>query len=91
MTKLETHSRSNRKARTRSMIQLAGLMEKAGLLETFGLILGRDFQKDPEMKESITALYKGLLVLNELAQSEEVHLPLWAQQGLEKMVNLQKK
>ena len=67
------------------MIQLAGLMEKAGLLETFGLILGKDFQKDPAIKEPIAALYKGLIVLNELAQSDEVYLPLWAQQGLEEM------
>lgn len=29
----------------------------------------------------VSALYKGLLILNEMANSEEVH-ELWAQQGL---------
>jgi len=53
------------------------------LLETFQLTLGDDFQKDPKTKEPIAALFKGLLVLNELARSDEVHMRLWTQQGLE--------
>jgi hypothetical protein len=58
-------------------------MDKAGLLETFQITLGSDMQKDPEMKEPIAALFKGLLVLNEMAQSKEVNLSLWSWQGLE--------
>ena len=76
MSTLEIHSRDIRRARTRSLIQLAGLMEKAGLLETFDIELGRDLQKDPEMKEPVAALYKGLLVLNDMANSSEVSLSL---------------
>ena len=76
-------SQELRRKRTRSLIQLGGLVEKTGLLETFSLPLGADFQKDPELKNSIAALFKGFLVLNEMAQSKEVHLPLWTQQGLE--------
>ncbi len=67
------------------MIQLAGLMEKAGTLETFDIELGRDMQKDPEMKAQVASLFKGLLVLNEMAVSSEVNLSLWAMQGLEEL------
>ena len=66
---------------------LGALIDKAGLL---GITLGKDLQKDPEMKDPIASLFKGLLVLNEMANSEDVHLPLWAQQGLEKLRNERK-
>ena len=85
MSTLELHSRNFRRARTRSLIQLAGLMEKAKLLETFDIKLGRDLEKDPAMKEPVASLFKGLLVLNEMASSSEVNLALWATQGLEKL------
>lgn len=85
MSTLELHSRDFRRARTRSLIQLAGLMEKAKLLETFHIELGRDLQKDPTMKEPVASLFKGLLVLNEMATSSEVNLALWAAQGLEEL------
>jgi hypothetical protein len=42
-------------------------------------------QKDPEMKEPVAALFKGLLVLDEMANSSEVNLSLWATQGLEEL------
>jgi hypothetical protein len=83
MNTLELTSHGYRRARTRSLIQLGGLIEKAGLLKTFQLTLGDDFQKDPETKESIAALFKGFLVLNEIAQSQDVSMPLWVTQGLE--------
>ncbi len=82
MSTLELHSRDLRRARTRSLIQIAGLLEKAGLLETFDIKLGKDLQKDIDMKEPVAALFKGLLVLNEMANSDEVNLPLWATHGL---------
>jgi len=44
--------------------------------------LGEDLQKSPEMKEPIATLFKGLLILNEMAQSEDIY-PLWTYQGLE--------
>lgn len=89
MSKLNIHSRDIRRARTRSLIQLGGLLEKAGLVEAFGITLGRDLQKDPEMKEPIGALFKGLLVLNEMVNSSEVNLPLYAKQGLEELKKMQ--
>ena len=85
MHKLEITSHQLRRARTRSLIQLGALIEKAGLLETFGITLGEDLQKNPEMKLPIAALFKGLLELNKMAQSDDVHLPTWAQQGLEEL------
>lgn len=89
MHKLELTSHTARKARTRSLIQVATLASKAGLLETFGVTLGEDLQKPPEMKEPVAALFKGFLVLNEMARSEEVHA-LWAAQGLEELANSKK-
>ena len=85
MHKLELTSRTARKARTRSLIQVASLTSKAGLLETFGIVLGEDLQKSPEMKEPAAALFKGFLVLEEMARSEDVSLSLWVQQGLEEL------
>lgn len=88
---LEIDSRGLRRARTRSLIQLAGLMEKAKLLETFHIELGRDMQKDPEMREPVASLFKGLLVLNEIAESDEVSLQIWAAQGLEVLHDLRQR
>lgn len=83
-------SQSFRKARTKSLIQLGALCEKAGLLETFGLTLGDDFQRDVHTKNQVAALFRGFLVLNEIANSEDVHL-LWAQQGLAAFAAMKKK
>jgi hypothetical protein len=66
---------------------LEGLIEKAGLMETFGITLGEDLQKSPDMKEPVAALFKGFLVLNKIANSEDVDLQLWAAQGLENLKN----
>ncbi len=80
---MDSLSLEHRRTRTRFLIQLGGLIEKAGLMETFGIILGEDLQKSPDMKEPVGALFKGLLVLNEMINSDEVDLQLWAAQGLE--------
>lgn len=83
MSTLELTSHGFRRARTRSLVQLGGLIAKSGLLETFQLTLGDDFQRDPETRNQIAALFKGFLVLNNIAQSEDVSLHLWTAQGLE--------
>ena len=71
---------------------LGGLVEKAGLLETFSLPLGEDFQKNPDLKNEISMLFKGLLILNEMVNSEETfHRNLWAQQGLQKFKEMKQK
>ena len=72
MNTLEIDSHGARRARTRSLIQLASLIEKANLLETFQITLGLDLQKDVTMKEPITALFKGFLVLNSCHYKKEI-------------------
>ncbi len=79
----KTSSSERRRARTRSLVQLGGLLELAGTLEVFDIPLGVDLQKDISVKNNIAALFKGLLELNELTKSSEVDLKLWALQGLE--------
>ena len=79
----QTSSASQRRARTRSLVQLGGLFESAGTLDIFGIPLGVDLQKDATVKNNIAALFKGLLVLNKIATSKEVDLNLWTLQGLE--------
>ena len=84
MNTLQISSASQRRARTRSLIQLGGLMELAGTLDVFGIPLGVDLQKDVSVKNNIAALFKGLLEINEMARSSDVvDLNLWALQGLE--------
>ncbi len=83
MDKLEITSHQMRRARTRSLIQLGTLIEAAGLAETFGIVLGSDLQKDPLMKHPIAALFKGLLELDSMAKSGEIHMRSYAEQGLE--------
>lgn len=75
MNKLSVTSYEIRRARTRGLIQLGGLISKSGLLETFEISLGLDLQRDPDQKHQVAALFKGLVHLNEMAQSEGVHLP----------------
>ena len=91
MDKIGYSSNAERRARTRSLIQLGGLMEKAGIVNTFGITLGTDLQQDPAMKQPIAALFKALLNLNALTQSEETNLTLLAQQGLEALGALNNK
>ena len=88
---LEVDSRGLRRARTRSLIALGGLIKKSGLLETFQIELGRDMQKDPEMKEPVAALFKGLLILKEVVESGEISLQICAVQGLEALRDLGQK
>ncbi len=79
-----------RQARVKSLIQIGALCEKAGLLETFSLPLGEDFQKSPDLKMQISALYKGLLVLNKMANSPDVNKQLWGYQGLAALTEIKR-
>lgn len=83
MDKLNVTSHEERKARARGLISLGGLISKSGLLETFEISLGEDLQKNPDLKHQLAALYKGLTILNEMAQSDDISLQLWAYQGLQ--------
>jgi hypothetical protein len=50
-----------RAARTRSMIQLAGLLVKSGIVEKLGIKIGADLQKEKEQKEKAYVLL-GMLI-----------------------------
>ncbi len=71
-----------RRARTRSLIQIGGLVEKAGLLDDFGLMLGADFQKDEEMKHPVSALMGALLELKAILKQEQYPLSLLSEKGM---------
>lgn len=62
---------SLRKARTRTLIQLGGLIEKSGLMEEFNLELGSDLQKDPECKEEVHAFFGALLELKSILKESQ--------------------
>ncbi len=65
MHRLEITSPTARKARTRSLIQIGSLCDNAGVLKSFGIVLGKDLQKDPEMQEPAAALFKEFVRLSE--------------------------
>lgn len=88
MNKQKLTSQEARQTRTRQYIQLGALIETAGLLETFEIPLGVDLQKDPETQRPVAALFKGLLELNSIAQSGDIHMQLYAEQGLAELRKL---
>ena len=72
-----------RKARTRTLIQAAGLLQKAGLFECVGLEMGDDLQKDPETFEGAATLMGAFLSLCDTFHSEESEAQklLWVARG----------
>jgi hypothetical protein len=79
-----------RKARTRTLIQLGGLIEKSGLLESFDIVIGDNLQQNLEKKEQVFALLGGLLELKEMMNQQEFPLDLLSQKGA-KSFNADKK
>ena len=72
-----------RKARTRTLIQLGGLVEKAGLLDLVELETGQDLQKDPKTFDAAATLMGALISLKEAFLSEEAQAQkmIWKVQG----------
>ncbi|AIL12602.1 hypothetical protein IM40_02190 [Candidatus Paracaedimonas acanthamoebae] len=60
-----------RKARTRTLVQAGGLLDKAGLLDEFSIVLGADLQKDIDCKDQVYALFGALLELRSLLKETE--------------------
>jgi hypothetical protein len=81
--KTPTSSSAQRRARTHSLIQLGGLLEHAGTLDVFSIPLGVDLQKDPSVKNNIAALFKSLLIINDMVTSGELDLNVLTLQGLQ--------
>ena len=74
-----------RKARTRTLIQLGGLVEKSGILEPLNITPGDDLQKDYEHLESAAILTGALSELQGRFYDEEVAAQkvLWLARGRE--------
>ena len=72
-----------RKARTRTLIQLGGLVEKSGILEPLNITLGNDLQKDYNCLESAAMLIGALLELRARFYGEEAHSQkmIWLDRG----------
>lgn len=72
-----------RRARTRGLINVGGLLNKAGLVELFGIDLGIDPQTDSETFEGISALYGALLEFKASIDPENFNQQkmLWSQKG----------
>ncbi len=71
-----------RKARTRTLIQLGGLIEKAGLFDQFDLSLGQDLQRDEEVKEDVMVLLGALSSLTQEMQRGDYSRDLWRERGI---------
>lgn len=71
-------SHMTRKLRTRTLIQLGGLIEKAGVLDALDISLGDDLQKDTDVKEAMITLFGALLDMKEtvLIDPDQKHLCL---------------
>lgn len=76
-------SQNFRKARTRTLIQLGGLIEKSGLLDLLDIEAGQDLQKDPDTLDAAATLMGALLSLQETLHLEEAETQkmLWRLQG----------
>ena len=72
-----------RKARTRTLIQLSGLVEKSGLLEPLNITLGDDLQKDYEHLQSATTLLGALTEIRGSFYGEEAEAQkmIWLERG----------
>ena len=57
----EKSSKKQRKARTRTLIQLGGLVHKYGLTKKFGIELGEDLQVDEIAREKARRLEEWLI------------------------------
>jgi hypothetical protein len=72
-----------RKARTRTLIQLGGLVEKSGLLEPLNITLGDDLQKDFDCLESAAILAGALSELRQGFFGDEAAAQkmIWLERG----------
>jgi hypothetical protein len=74
-----------RKSRTRTLIQLGGLLEKSGLLDDLNLAPGDDLQKDPECFDSAAILMGALCELRTSFHIDNASAQklLWRERGKE--------
>eukprot|EP01099_Mayorella_cantabrigiensis_P002257 TRINITY_DN19_c0_g1_i3.p1 TRINITY_DN19_c0_g1~~TRINITY_DN19_c0_g1_i3.p1 ORF type:complete len:128 (-),score=11.89 TRINITY_DN19_c0_g1_i3:242-625(-) len=70
-----------RKSRTRTLIQLGGLVEKTNLLEPLGLTLGDDLQKDETLFDQVAILAGALSDIYPLLKNDREQKILWKEKG----------
>lgn len=84
--KQDSISKQHRRARTRTLIQLGGLVEKSGLMDLANIKLGEDLQLDYEAYEKAATLFEMLsesfLKFENTNSKEFEHLK---EKGLKKM------
>ncbi|MDP1880709.1 MAG: conjugal transfer protein TraD [Parachlamydiaceae bacterium] len=77
-----TQSKSDlRRARTRTLIQIGGLIEKSGFLEKIGIQLGDDLQNDETLFDKASILLGAVHELNSEIQNHEQQLNIWRDKG----------
>lgn len=72
---------SIRKARTRTLIQLGGLIEKANLLQPLNIELGTDLQKDEFYFDSVATLMGAISDIYGILTTDDTQKMLWRQKG----------
>lgn len=81
MERFSSGNTDERRARTRTLIQLGGLIEKSGLLDPLGLVIGADLQKDEEMYEPMLQLFGALCDLDAQLKDDPTLPKIWALKG----------
>lgn len=77
-----TQSKSDlRRARTRTLIQIGGLIEKSGFLEKIGIQLGDDLQNDEALFDKASTLLGAVYELQETLSHEEQQSTIWKERG----------
>lgn len=87
MTVSKMRKLDHRRARTRTLIQLGGLVEKSGLADLLDIELGQDLQQDEECFEANAVLLGGLIELKNMLRQDanEQQKLLWASKGKEQL------
>ena len=80
-----SNSHTLRKQRTRTLIQLGGLIEKSGLLDQFAISLGQDLQRDEEVHDEVKVLLGALVSLNQEMKRGDYSSDLWKERGVKCM------
>ncbi len=80
---LPSHPANERRARTRTLIQLGGLIEKAGILDRLAIPLGSDLQQDPDLKNAVMILMGTLVDVRQNLDDNLYSKTLLLQRGKE--------
>ena len=70
-----------RRARTRTLIQIGGLIEKSGFLEKIGIQLGDDLQNDETLFDKASILLGAVYELHSEILDHKQQLNIWRDRG----------